>query len=248
MGFYDIFYKNSHSSFFEKLLINMNKNVIKSIMEEFPLREEVSLLEIGPGKGYLYKAIKQQEKKINYFALDRNKLILESLKIKNTFVSEIPNMPNFKRKFDIIYAAYVVEHLESGREVYEFIRNAKKNLNPGGVIVLFAPDAMKQKMEFWNIDYTHIYPTTKRNISMALYENDITDIKIYNINGLLTHKLFRSNLIYVFTRFFLFFYNYKLFQFLTSFFSSNKYKFYDIFYKAYCLVKEENLMIIAKIK
>jgi hypothetical protein len=245
MSFYDIFYKNMHSPFFEKILVRMNKNVIKSIAEEFSEKKEISLLEVGPGKGYLYKAVKQSNRKINYFALDRNKLILKSLDTKNTFVSVVPEMPDFKRKFDVIYAAYVIEHLKSGQEVYEFIRNAKKYLNTNGLIVLFAPDAIKQKMEFWNIDYTHIYPTTKRNITMALYENEITNIRIYNINGLLTHKLFKNNLIYFLLRFFLLFYNYKFFHFFSF---SNKYDLYDIFYKVYCFVKEENLMVIAKIK
>lgn len=248
MSFYDIFYNNRHSPFFERLLVNMNTNVLKCITAEFPRKKEISLLEIGPGKGYLYKSIQQSKKKINYFALDRNELILKSLDTKKIFVSAIPKMPDFKREFDIIYAAYVIEHLNSGQEVYEFIRNAKKYLKSDGLIVLFAPDTIKQKMEFWNIDYTHIYPTTKRNITMALYENGITNIRIYNINGLLTYKLFRSNLIYYCIRFFLLFYNYKFFHFFSSLFSSNKYDLNDIFYKAYCLVKEENIMVIAKIK
>lgn len=91
MKFYDSFFENNHDPFFQKLLLKFNKNILNVITDCFREKKSISILEIGPGKGYFYNVCKEYDLKIDYYAIDRNKKILDNLGIKNKYLSEIPN-------------------------------------------------------------------------------------------------------------------------------------------------------------
>lgn len=244
MSFYDFFIDNKHSSFFQKLLLRFNGNIVSYILDLNKNKKSISVLEVGPGKGYFFAACKKYKNKIEYTAIDRNEKILNILGIKNKYLAEMPNFPKINKKYDVIYISYVAEHLKNGREVYEMVENCKNNLKNDGRLILFTPDVMKQKMEFWNIDYTHIYPTTKRNLTMILNEAGLKKVDIYDVNGLLTYKWFTNKFLYLVLRATLFFYDYRFFSFFYSIFFENTIN--DPFYRVYCLLKEENIMTVAR--
>jgi len=251
MEFYDTFIHNPHHPFIRKLLITFNYEVLSHLLSFFPEEKQINLLELGPGKGYFYQATKKWRKRISYSAFDRNDLILKSLNISSIHKGEAPDLPKFNNKFDIIFASYLIEHLKDGEEVYELIRNCKKNLSSGGLIVFLAPDALSLKMEFWNMDYTHSFPTTRRNVAMAFYDNNIYKLKI---NGYRDIDLFLSANSKLWPRISfligicMIFYNYRIFNFLLSLFdrktidSQNNW-----FYRLYCFTKAKCLMFIAEV-
>lgn len=250
-SYYDNFYRNEHPVFMQKLLVLFNHSLLIRLLGKLDKKKDdnVGILEIGPGKGYFYEAVKKAESSISYSALDSNELMLKSLGVESVYLSRLPDVPKFTKKFDIVYAAYVIEHLQNGKEIFDVIRNLKQHVNDGGIIVFLFPDCLKQKMEFWNMDYTHIYPTTKRNVAMAFYENGINKIEVMDIHGLLTHSFFMNKIVYTLLGFVLFFYNYHIFSKL--FWVIYKKSLYDLgnfFYRVYAFFKQENLIIIAKVK
>jgi len=255
---YDIFLENSHTARQEKILLNFNYRIVERLVKNLnhSSKNNIEILEIGVGKGYFAKACntysERNDKKINFSALDRNKAMLDNIKKYNkaikTYQGELQNLTiKPKNKFDIVYCAFVVEHLSSGQEIYELINNIKKILNDGGLIVFFTPNALSQKFEFYNIDYTHQYPTTARNVAMAFYDCGINDVTCLKVNGLCTYKNFDNPFLRILHKFIFSFYSYKLFAFLASpFYKVPLYRLNNFFYQAYCFFKEENLMFIAR--
>src|SRR5260221_7298914 len=171
---YDLFLNKAHPSWVQNFFSRYNRNIVSVLLSKLD-KTKISILEIGPGKGYFYQAIREHKVPISYTALDQNENILKHVGAPSVYVGSAPNLPKFKKKFDIIYIAYVIEHLQDGRMVYELIQNCQKYVNPEGVIVFLVPDAMRQGMEFWNSDYTHSYPTSKRNVAMAFFDSGIPD-------------------------------------------------------------------------
>jgi SAM-dependent methyltransferase len=165
-----------------------------------------------------------------------------------TYQCELQNLSiKPKNKYDVVYCAFVVEHLRNGQEVYELINNIKKLLNDGGLIVFFTPNALSQKFEFYNIDYTHQYPTTARNVAMAFYDNGINDVTCLKVNGLCTYKYFHNQLLRVLHKLVFSLYSYRFFAFLARpFYKVPLYRLNNFFYQVYCFFKEENLMFIAR--
>ena len=245
---YDIFIKNSHSPAIAKLMISLNVNVLNFWLRKYQGKKSADVLEVGPGKGYFFKALEQIGWQGSYTALDRNSLILKNLGIKKVIISELPKIET-KEKFDLVHCAYVLEHLSSYQEVYKTLVNFKQVLTTDGYLLLSVPDFMGQKTEFWNIDYSHTYPTTKRNMVMALIDAGFQEenIEIFEINGLLTLPHFDSKVAYLLINWLMFFYSYRFFHFWQYLFMrKNVYSLNNFFYRVYCLCKEPNLMIVVK--
>lgn len=256
-GLYNIFLNNSHTSWQEKLLIHFNQNVIEYALKDFDngKKKTIDVLELGVGKGYFAQACRlyneKNTKKIKYHAFDRNIDMLKNLsKIDpqiETHRGELPGLSIKNKKYDIVYCAFVVEHLKNGLEAYELINNIKKHLNDGGLIVFFTPNALSQRFEFYNIDYTHTFPTTSRNVTMAFNDCNITDVKALKINGLCTYKGFSNPVIRRLHKVIFKLYSYRLFSYLAApFYRVPLYSLSNFFYRVFCLFKEENLMFIAK--
>jgi 2-polyprenyl-3-methyl-5-hydroxy-6-metoxy-1,4-benzoquinol methylase len=256
-GMYNVFLNNNHTSGQEKLLLRYNYNVLEYIIKNLNKdQKKIEVLELGVGKGYFAKACfmynQIHQTAIKYSAFDRNKDMLENLVEYNqtikTYSGELPNLViNSKKKFDIVYCAFVVEHLKNGMEVYELINNIKKILNKDGLIIFFTPNALSQRFEFYNIDYTHSYPTTSRNLTMAFNDCNVTDTKVLKINGLCTYKNFDNTFVRLAHKFIFLFYSYRLFAFLASpVYRTPLYSLNNFFYKVFCFMKEENLMFIAR--
>jgi len=255
---YSVFLNNNHTTKQEKILLNFNYHVVRYIVKHLNLKDKkkVEVLELGVGKGYFAKACfmynQKHETKIKYSAFDRNKDMLRNLakfnKTIETYSGELPDLAiKSNKKFDVVYCAFVVEHLKNGLEVYEVINNIKKILKDDGLIIFFTPNAMNQGFEFYNIDYTHQYPTTARNVTMAFNDCNITDVTCLKINGLCTYKNFDNSFVRVLHKFLFVFYSYRLFAFLARpFYKVPLYKLNNFFYQVYCFFKEENLMFIAK--
>jgi hypothetical protein len=56
-------------------------------------------------------------------------------------------------------------------------------LKPEGVLALVVPDALSLGLEFWNLDYTHRYPTAERNVSQILLECGLRIEQIVRYRG-----------------------------------------------------------------
>lgn len=185
---------------------------------------------------------------IPYYAVDRNQYILSNLKIDSDYtqIAELPNI-HMKKKFDIIFVGYVIEHLPSGIDLYNALENLKSLLKVDGILVLQFPDVMKMGKEFWNIDYTHTFPTTKRNVNQAILDSNMYVEKSIDICGILYTKKVDSAIRYFLKSVIMFFYSYRLMTGLTKIvYRVPVWNLSDVFWRAYGLLKEPNVMFIVK--
>ncbi|EKD23991.1 MAG: type 11 methyltransferase [uncultured bacterium] len=242
---YDLFLTHEHSRLIASILTRFNSNILSYLLTYFRKNQSLSILEIGPGKGYFYRATRKYPR-ITYYAFDRNITILKNLHITRIYLGEAPKLINFKKKFHVIYIAYVIEHLQDGVAVYELIKNCKKYLYPGSIIVMLAPNTMSQGMEFWNEDYTHTYPTTKRNVAMAFADNGMTDLTVLDFNDMalwLASNPVLWKWIAVTCKIIFYFFNYRAFHLLTN---QKEYDLNSFFYRLYLFCKAQNILFVAR--
>lgn len=247
---YDIFFQNEHSGAAQRFLLWLNRSLFVFLRKKIDPVSQRSLriLEIGPGKGYFYRSL-LSEKEISYVACDRNTSFQRAFPKATFYTATLPSFPEGIGTFDIIYAGYVVEHLRDGLVISDFLKGCKEHLNPGGMLVITCPNALLQGMEFWNMDFTHCYPTTARNMSMAFQDAGFERVEVYGIHGLLTFPGFSKKIIHAVLACILFFYRYRVMQlFFGWFFGKKLHQLENPFYRLYCLMKQENLLCIGKKK
>lgn len=247
MALYDVFLKLEHSKRASGYLIRNNIRLLRWLKKLNP-GVYTNILEIGPGKGYLSNAC-NLEGGFKYHAADRSKNILDNLGIDKElcFVTELPHLDGIKQKFDIIFVGYVVEHLKNGVELYETLQNLKGLLSDNGILVLTFPDSMALGMELYNIDYTHSLPTTKRNVNQALLDAGMRMDKCVSLCGIGYVPGVESKVLYHFKKTLLFFYSYKLMSFIAwPFYHVPLHSLNNIWWRAYALLKEPNVLVIAR--
>lgn len=252
MAHYDIFHRIQHPKLAQDLLRAFNRNVLLYGLEQAGVLPgaPARVLEIGVGKGYFFSACRSIPN-IEYFGFDQNSLLLDSLEgldTRHKMLGSAPEIPDYPEPFDLIFAGFVAEHLAGGgREIYDFIRRCRRNLKPGGVIVFMVPDSEKLGMEFWNIDYTHTFPTTRRGMNQAFVDNGIEDVEIYAVDGLMTHRWFRNRFAHLLWRIIVLPYQYQLFQTIAYYlFNFRTHAVDNILFRIYALTKEENLIVYAR--
>jgi len=128
-------------------------------------------LEVGIGIGLFASACRQRGWR--YIGIDRNEKMVQALdEDYHVLVGEVPPLPEGVdlASCDLAYSSFVLEHLADGIQCYEFVRELSRALKPEGVLVLVVPDALNIGIEFWNLDYTHRYPTADRNVTQILLE------------------------------------------------------------------------------
>ena len=246
MSYYETFQILEHPAWAQRFLRWCNGSVVRQILA-LSGKAHPRVLEIGPGKGYFFQALHSLCPEAHYVAVDENRAILEHLGAKHVVQARIPGLPEFDDTFDIVYASYVIEHLADGRALFAFLSACSRVLDVGGHIVLFAPDCLKQRMEFWNIDYTHSFPTTKRNVTLALLDAGFARVRTTDVSGQLTYPHFTNRALHACTRALLCCYNYRLFSALCYPLSRRSAAAVDnIWYRFYCLAKQPTFMITAQ--
>ena len=144
-------------------------NYLKSFL---PDDKNISILEIGPGKGLLAIIFMENGYK-NYDIVEPNHIMNKNMiekgvrKAGNYF---IPRLQENDNSYDLIIATHVFEHLNDAKEADLFISEAKRVLRKEGMIFIVSPDYNNFKNDFFNCDYSHNYVTTLRR-TMQIFAN-----------------------------------------------------------------------------
>lgn len=173
MALYDRFsdVMKGHGSFVQSVETKRQERILDWIAPFLKIKGEVSALEVGIGIGLFASACRQRGWR--YTGIDRNEKIAAELgRDLPVLVGEVPPLPVGVEpgSFDLAYSSFVFEHLADGMQGFEFARELCRTLKPEGMLVLVVPDARSLGLEFWNLDYTHRYPTADRNVSQILLE------------------------------------------------------------------------------
>lgn len=96
------------------------------------------LLDLGCGNGRFFEFFKS--KKVNYIGLDYSKDLIELARQKfpetKFLVADAMNLPFENNFFDKVYTIAVLHHIPSKGLRLKFLREARRVLKPGGLLVL----------------------------------------------------------------------------------------------------------------
>ena len=157
--------------------------------------ENLEILDLGCGGGLTCEALARLNAKVTgidfvkeNIEIAKNHAIKSKLKIN--YINEDIDLINFKKKYDAILLLEVIEHLDDWQKL---IKKIKKNLKPGGLLILSTINRTKLSKIFaifvaenilkWVPKNTHDYNKLVKPIELkkSLIENNF---KIKNINGI----------------------------------------------------------------
>ena len=177
--------------------IDYYKNRIRFIKHNYNYKSFKSVLEIGPGDGVFLREIDKLKK----FFYDLNPNVNRNLKKKFTFI----NINKTKKKFDLICASHVLEHVLNP---YLFLKNIKNHLSKNGVIFLEVPDfsyfSEPEKVEGFIYEHLHYFSLKSINNLFEKLNLEIVGMKrfihtenktcnSYAVNYLLNFKSNKKN-------------------------------------------------------
>jgi len=148
----------------KKFISNWHKKLLKHALSDIedPVK---SVLEIGPGHGYF--ATHVVNKGMKYEFVDTSPAV--SAKMKNEgfdgYLGTVGDFLDSSKKFDLIWLSHVLEHSPTWVDARNLLSDLTGLLSQTGRIVIIGPDAQCWGREFWNIDATHGFPTTLRNVA-----------------------------------------------------------------------------------
>jgi SAM-dependent methyltransferase len=147
--------------------------VSKRILEELIRVTDLEItacdvLEIGCGTGTLARKITERGFR-SYSAFEPNSMLASMTRenVSGAKVLEValPNVPSgFNSSYDLIIGVHVIEHAKNGYEAREWIASIKPLLKTNGLLVIISPEISDYKGFFWEIDWSHCFPTSKENL------------------------------------------------------------------------------------
>lgn len=187
MALYDRYTEvmQGHPAWVQRMEEKRQARVLSWLIPHLPDPSSVRALEVGIGIGLFATACAARGWR--YTGVERNAGMAAALGRQGfrTVVGECPPLPETVADgpFDLAYSSFVLEHTADGTAAFDFVSALAAALTPGGVLTLVVPDALSLGMEFWNLDYTHRYPTAERNVSQILFEAGLETKRIVRYRG-----------------------------------------------------------------
>jgi hypothetical protein len=124
-----------------------------------------SVLEIGPGHGYFAEHCRDAG--FTYEFCDTSPAVQSKMNELGFqgHLGLIQDVSPILEKYDMIWMSHVLEHSPTWLAAREMVATCRELLTDEGVIVVVGPDAINWRREFWNVDWSHGYPTTIRNVA-----------------------------------------------------------------------------------
>ncbi|SOD40090.1 methyltransferase domain-containing protein [Nitrosovibrio sp. Nv4] len=140
------------------------------------------ILEIGPGDGYI--AALTRDDGFSYTAVEGSDSVASRLRNEGFSVvqSYVPPLPPEIRGSQICFLLHVIEHLTSAAEASQLISQIRSALDEDGILVIACPDYVKWGHYFFDCDYTHAMPFTRRRLQQLLRDHqfEIVEETIYS--------------------------------------------------------------------
>lgn len=145
-----------------------------------------SVLEIGPGRGVFADICLKQG--VEYFAIEPNQQMADCLEQRgaNVVRAMVPPLPPLDNKFDVAVMISVMEHMNGMGDALEITRQIRRLLKPKGKFVIYSPDYLNWRLNFFNCDFSHNYVTTLRRLRQLLHSAGFKNIKACYVSGPLT--------------------------------------------------------------
>jgi SAM-dependent methyltransferase len=137
-----------------------------ALARRFSSSPRTRVLEIGPGDGDI--AHLSVSAGWNYAAVEGSARVSEALRGQGLEVTQayVPPLPHGLRvPYDCCFLLHVLEHMSGPQVASELLSQIFSVLAPGGVLVVACPDYHRWGSDFFDCDYTHTYPVTRRRLA-----------------------------------------------------------------------------------
>ena len=169
-NFFDHYFSSQSSKIGNKIEIYQSKKILDILIKDKIIKKKDRILEIGTANGIFANECKRFN--INYKGIEANKKQYEKLIDDGFIVINIKVPPiNLSDKFNLIYLAHLLEHMESLSKAEMLISDIRNTLTDKGFVVIISPNYLSWKNDFWNCDYTHNYVTSPRRVIQLLTNN-----------------------------------------------------------------------------
>jgi len=162
VAFYDQLYACSPTRLGQKMNVRMAQMHWGEICRF--AQDRSSVAEIGPGTGEFAATCLPIVQR--YQAVDANEHVCRVIReLGGTAVcSFVPPLPFASDSAAIVYASSVIEHMPDPGKALHLLEEMKRVAQPNGVVVVYAPDILACGQHFWNSEYSHAFPTSRRRL------------------------------------------------------------------------------------
>jgi SAM-dependent methyltransferase len=157
------------SGFGMRVLSSWHARMLALVMRIVPDLRSRRVIEVGAGWGFFASACR--ERGIAYEGIELDEQQAAALREQGFAVSAaaIPPFPNGE-PVQLVWMSHVLEHARDYLHAMQMVRAAFDRLDPNGHLVILGPDVLAWKEEFWNCDWSHGYPTSRRRVEQLLTE------------------------------------------------------------------------------
>ena len=127
------------------------------------------VLELGPGDGYISELSRNQG--MTYTAVEGSAEIAAKLRRRGVKVFEgyAPPLPAaLTGPFSTCFMLHVLEHMPGLQVAATLLNEIRAQLLPGGTLVIACPAFEHWGARFYDCDYTHSFPLTRRRLEQLL--------------------------------------------------------------------------------
>lgn len=140
------------------------------------------IFEIGPGDGYI--AALTRNAGLSYTGIEGSDSVAARLETEGYTIvrSYVPPLPSVINGFQICFMLHVIEHMKGAAEAAQLISQIWTALDDGGILVIACPDYVRWGNYFFDCDYTHSMPFTRRRLRQLLQDHqfEIIEETIYS--------------------------------------------------------------------
>ena len=139
--------------------------------------------EVGPGRGEMAQRCLRAG--LSYVGLDANPSVCALVREMGGEAVEAfaPPLPLEDGSADAVYANSVVEHMPDHLRALELIQEMARVARPGGRVVVHSPDLLACGIHFWNSEYSHSFPTTRRRLGQLFHDAGLRTLSAEYVAG-----------------------------------------------------------------
>ncbi|MEO6825128.1 MAG: class I SAM-dependent methyltransferase [Nitrosospira sp.] len=135
------------------------------------------ILEIGPGDGYI--AALTRDAGLSYTGIEGSDAVATYLETEGFAIvrSYVPPLPSGLNGFQVCFMLHIIEHMKGAAEAAQLISQIWDALNDSGILVIACPDYIRWGHYFFDCDYTHSMPFTRRRLRQLLEDHQFEVIE-----------------------------------------------------------------------
>jgi SAM-dependent methyltransferase len=143
------------------------------------------ILEIGPGDGDIARLC--ADSGYPYEAIEGSAGVVTALRRDGHTVHQgyAPPLPEtLAQGFTCCFLLHVIEHMPSPAVAAQLIEEIRARLRPGGALVVACPDYAQWGARFYDCDYTHTFPVTRRRLRQLLSDQGLSVVVETRYSGI----------------------------------------------------------------